>query len=956
MSYAYDKSKIFDVSDKGLDIILSYFPKASEVVGTNRHFKVRDGDKTASANLWYSKKQDVWCIKDWGDSGTLNPIDLTMKLDGIDFSEACQKLALHYNIADYTPPNHKPTVEFSTAPTTATVTDYKIIYADEIPEKALKTVGVKVTQSDCDKYNFKYIEEVVTYFVHKSTGVLTQLTKKPTENYPIYGFDNGSWHKTYEPFASKEDKAPRFRFFGKKPTRFIFGLDLVEQRVLDKRNNNDDEKKKDEDIKLDNIIVVSGGSDGLNVASLNSDNTVIWFNSESEQLTWKEYQELKKDAKNICYLPDIDEAGIKQAVKLGNKFLDIKHIWLPEKLRLLKDDRGNFCKDAKDYITKYYRKNEPEQINTQFNNLVKSALPFQFWDSYKVKDTWKYKFNSAHAFHYLKHQGFYKIDDLIAKDGFSFVKITDNIVKKVTHVEMKDYINKFLLQTNKPTDLRNLIFDTTKLSEKQLSQLEPIELDFKDATKDSQYMFFENCSWKITPNEIIKIDTSDTKKMVWEDKILEHSVKIQEPHFKINVLPKENTKDPVKCTIDVLKTDNKFFNYMINTSRVHWRDDLEKPFQDDLEAKNKYFKANQFNIKGANLPTEQQQEQQQHLVNKIYAFGYFLHRHKSKDNSYFCFGMDNRISEVEDSNGGSGKSIMWNDAVQKVYKTVKYLEGRKKEVLEDKHNLADVSKKTDAIIIDDAGFFFKLDMFYSGVTGSMTIRPLFKSSFELPFIDSPKIAATSNFQLKDLSGSTMRRLLFTVFSDYYHYNTNGEYLEHRKVSDDFDGLLFDDFTKEDWNDFYNFVAQCIQFYLGQKEKIEPPMENVVKRNLLRVAGENFSDWADNYFNVLSDKLNTYTSRPYMYNDYKEFIGKYPINANKFRKSLKAWCDLKEHKFNPIEKIAINSEGKQRKNMTIDNKTQEVFYIEVNFTEEQIKARELHFKNNNINTSTVGLGF
>ena len=94
----------------------------------------------------------------------------------------------------------------------------------------------------------------------------------------------------------------------------------------------------------------------------------------------------------------------------------------------------------------------------------------------------------------------------------------------------------------------------------------------------------------------------------------------------------------------------------------------------------------------------------------------------------------------------------------------------------------------------------------------------------------------------------------------------------------------------------------------------------------------------------------------MYNDYKEFIGKYPINANKFRKSLKAWCELKEHNFNPIDKIAINSEGKQRKNMTIDNKTQEVFYIEVNFTEEQIKARELHFGKDNINTNSDDLPF
>ncbi|NQY31143.1 MAG: hypothetical protein HRT69_16965 [Flavobacteriaceae bacterium] len=80
------------------------------------------------------------------------------------------------------------------------------------------------------------------------------------------------------------------------------------------------------------------------------------------------------------------------------------------------------------------------------------------------------------------------------------------------------------------------------------------------------------------------------------------------------------------------------------------------------------------------------------------------------------------------------------------------------------------------------------------------------------------------------------------------------------------------------------------------------------------------------------------------------------NANKFRKSLKSWCGLKGHKLNPIDKTPVNSEGKQCENMTIDNKTQKVFYIEVDFTEEQIKACEEHFGKDHINTNSDDLPF
>ena len=53
---------------------------------------------------------------------------------------------------------------------------------------------------------------------------------------------------------------------------------------------------------------------------------------------------------NLYNLPDIDETGVRAAIKLGMEYMDIKHIWLPESLRKFKDPRGRSRKDFLDYI------------------------------------------------------------------------------------------------------------------------------------------------------------------------------------------------------------------------------------------------------------------------------------------------------------------------------------------------------------------------------------------------------------------------------------------------------------------------------------------------------------------------------------------------------------------------------------------------------------------------------
>uniref|UniRef100_UPI004048E483 hypothetical protein n=1 Tax=Flavobacterium sp. TaxID=239 RepID=UPI004048E483 len=81
-------------------------------------------------------------------------------------------------------------------------------------------------------------------------------------------------------------------------------------------------------LKLDYVLIATGGSDGINLASLGY--PVIWFNSESEVINSNEYYELSKIAKQIVYVPDLDDTGVRQAVYVGVKNIELKLLWLPE--------------------------------------------------------------------------------------------------------------------------------------------------------------------------------------------------------------------------------------------------------------------------------------------------------------------------------------------------------------------------------------------------------------------------------------------------------------------------------------------------------------------------------------------------------------------------------------------------------------------------------------------------
>lgn len=902
--------KILEASDGGLGIFKKLFPLVDwlkiESSNFRDHFKVRD-EGTPSASI--KKIGNKYIFADFGESQKgYNAISTYCNVKRVDFGTALHELAKDYGINGERPEAEK---DFKKAgPEDKIGTTY--IYNDEITTQELQILGKYVTVENCEAANLKSVK---SYTVISKSGWKTTINSTP--DYPIFVYDFGTWQKRYEPQA--KDKNDRFRYTGGRPQDFIFGLEYVQQLQQEHANNVENEKEshKPSDLLLDYICITSGDRDGLNALSLDAPS--VWLNSETATLTLDQFWEIKKLCKTVYLIPDLDATGVKQAIATGLENDLIKIAWLPTWLKHSRDFRGNALKDLRDYVS--VNLSTRKDLVIKFKALLETAMPMRFWDEvYKPKtDTKKYIYNNEYSRHFLHHKGFFVYESEQSKEDFEFIRIEKNIVNKVKTHHIKKHLLNFLEVKQKPIDLRNMLLRTNQLTDKSLAQLQLVKPNFSKANFYSQLLFFKEKIWQVTPKGITEHKYGELENHVWKSDILEQNPELQNEHFTITKLDKG-------FDIVLHKTDNKYLNYLINTSRIFWREELEDPFKTDkgfnLVEKNKYFKENQFKIDGPNLSPKQIHEQKQHLVNKIFTIGYMQHSHKFKSKSWAVWNMDYKIVDDLESNGGTGKSLFF-EMMFPILKNVKKIEGRQKG-LADKDFLFDgVTDKTDIIFIDDADAYFRFSRLFTAITGDLQVNPKGTSAYEIKHEMSPKIAVSSNFGLLEADGSTKRRILFTLTSDYYHDKTD-DYNEARQVSDDFGGKqLITNFTDEDWNDYFNFTAQCITFSLKQTHKINPPLENVEKRNLVREMKTPFLKWADLYFSETSGMLNVEFDKKAAYEDFKDKESQPNLSSSRFKKQLTSWCKYYGYTLNPKDYAGVKD---GRIIGTYNGKTTEYFYI------------------------------
>jgi hypothetical protein len=237
------------------------------------------------------------------------------------------------------------------------------------------------------------------------------------------------------------------------------------------------------------------------------------------------------------------------------------------------------------------------------------------------------------------------------------------------------------------------------------------------------------------------------------------------------------------------------------------------------------------------------------------------------------------------------------------------------------------------------------------VSGKREVNSKHISKQILDFIDSGKMLISSNYELQNTDSSTLARILNAGVSDYYHEKTKyNDYTQTRSPASKFGKNIYDDFTEQEWNKFYNLAACCIQVS-QQFHKIQPPMANLEKRQLRREMtkgvgkNEEFYIWAGSYFVSAPENnegefspqyeplayFNRYTIKEKAFEDFKATLPKSIASRYKntqFKIALKAFCDYYGFELNPVSLCGSNTANIDSRRIvkTIDGKSIEVFYI------------------------------
>ena len=931
------KEDILRASNKGLDIIRHLYPDVERLISDGnmkKPFRYGPGDKNPSMHL--KETDSCWIVTDFGrDQHPRNPIDcwIEEKSGGtMGFYEAIVDIntTLGLGVGDIRRDVNKPFYEKGVE-ASADMKEGEWYYElnEKFTKEELAVMGPLVKQEHVDRlhwYSVKWLAKCKDRKLNKFCS---------TDTYPIFMREchhmvegrDVKFFKVYRPL--EPDKQYRFMYIGGRPRGFINGLSelkgehfaLNETSRYEWESNPLNEGKPYKERKLPQAVICSGERDALCARSLGY--IPLWLNSETADLEEDQYRDVMKLVETLYNIPDKDDTGIRRGREMALRYPDIRTIWLPRRFERFRDNRGRSRKDFKDWLELQ------DHPYAAMNALISQALPARFWEARESKKgDRQYTISSVCLQNFLRMQGFGKLKDRESGQT-DFVRITGNVVEKITAQDVSDFLISWARGDEKkipgrelPSDVQceevqNLIIDSPRTSPAALDKISAVELDFTNYTPRSQMFFFANATVNVSSEGIEAFDTGhamETGRYVWQENVVPHKFRLLEPMFKV-VREADDAGRPV-FDIEVTDTRSKVLCYLINSSRLFWREELEQS-QAGGESRESYREKHRFDINGPLLTAHQRLEQRQCLMNKLFAIGYMLHAYKDPSRTWAPMAMDWRIGDDGECNGRSGKSFLFTQVLSLVLKTVK-LSGRNRKLLDNPHVFDQVTRHTRMLLVDDCHRLTPMEQFYDNITSDMTVNPKNNQSYNIPYAESPKLVFTTNYVPQNFDASTDARLLYMVFSDYYHQKTEeneAQYEGSMSIRDDFSKPLFGvDYSDDEWNADLNLLLQCEQFYLQTlpwNVKLQPPMENIMLRKRKQDMSGNFEDWAEQYFSPMGTHLDAFVEKQEALDDFRRATGLKDMTMNGFTKKLRAFARYCPYilELNPADLCSSSNPGR-----------------------------------------------
>lgn len=262
----------------------------------------------------------------------------------------------------------------------------------------------------------------------------------------------------------------------------------------------------------------------------------------------------------------------------------------------------------------------------------------------------------------------------------------------------------------------------------------------------------------------------------------------------------------------------------------------------------------------------------------ISVIGYLLNGYKDPANAKAIIFMDEKVDDG--ANGGCGKSLLGN-AISRVRQSLR-IPGKGFKF--DRFSFQSYEPGTNIIEFNDLSKGFPFEMLFTAITDNMAFEKKNKDETIVDFKHAPKILLSTNYTIKGVDESTLRRQFILEFSDYFNIRYTPE-MEFKK-------RFFDDWSEEEWNNFYNFMVGCELYYL-QNGLVDYERVNVDHKKLVESTSEEFVEFMEDLeFEKLHDKKE----------QHKKFIEIYPDYSKLHQKTFTSWvklyAKLKGLKFEP----------------------------------------------------------
>ncbi len=254
------------------------------------------------------------------------------------------------------------------------------------------------------------------------------------------------------------------------------------------------------------------------------------------------------------------------------------------------------------------------------------------------------------------------------------------------------------------------------------------------------------------------------------------------------------------------------------------------------------------------------------------AIGYLMHGYKDPTRTKAIIFTDEKLSDK--AFGRSGKGLVANAAKQ--MKNVLRIDGKNFR-FDKSFPFQSVNPDTQIMFFDDVNKKFGFEKLFSIITEGITIEKKNKNEYSIPYERSPKILITTNQSITGSDDSSRARQFVVEFSDFYNAN-------HFPIQD-FGKMFFDEWDKNEWSAFDNYMIECCQYYLKNGLK-EYDYVNLTKKKLIDETAVEFEEFIkDVPLSVEQNKKELFERFKKEYEDFGQ------MKQNTFSKWTKVYAEL-----------------------------------------------------------------